>query len=348
MTVDERLRDAEDRDAEVKRVTRQYQARLSERDRQVVELRRQLHFVESIDQARLKPPRWMAPPKRGKAPGVACVTLTDTHFDEVVRAEEMFDYNAYDRHIAELRLRRWADKTIAVARDHISGVDWAGLTVFVGGDLFSGTIHEELRETNEDTLYGSVVHWIEQVYAALLQLADHFGNVHVAVTVGNHGRRTTKPVAKRRVKDNIEWLFWRWISRELRDDKRFTWSIPETMDTFVTVYTTRYQLTHGDQFRGGSGISGVLMPLMLGASRKARKALAMGTGYDVLVLGHFHQRLQLPGIIVGGCLKGFDEYAASINVMPEPPSQAFWVTDPAWGVTVTAPIHVADRASEGW
>lgn len=334
--------------SEVRRRTANLSSELKAQVALVEELRSRLGLYERIEGARLAPPRWLTPARGKKAPGVACVTLTDTHFDEVVRPEEMFDYNAYDRRIAELRLRRWADKTVSLARDHVVGTEYAGLTIFHGGDLFSGVIHEELVETNEDTLYGSFLYWIEQVVAAIRQLADHFGHVHNAVTYGNHGRRTKKPVAKRRAKDNIEYLFWGVVARELRADKRITWDIPESMDTFLTVLNTRYQLTHGDQFRGGSGISGVLTPLMLGASRKARKGLAMGTPFDVLVLGHFHQRLAVPGIIIGGCSKGYDEFAASMNLVPEPPSQSFWITDPQWGITVQAPIHVGDRASEGW
>ena len=335
-------------DSAAKREARSLREQLRIRDEELVEVRRLLDFTTAIDQAKLRPPRWLTPKRAPHGTGIVCVTLTDAHFDEVVRPEEMFDYNAYNREIAEIRLRRWADKTISLSRDHISGMDWQGLTVFVGGDIFSGTIHEELAETNADTLYGSVVHWLEQVEAALLALADYCGQMHIAVTVGNHGRRTRKPRAKLRVRDNSEWLFWRVMERNLRADKRITWSIPEAMDTFVTIYSTRYQLTHGDQFRGGSGISGVLTPLMLGAHRKTRKAMAMGQPYEVLVLGHFHQYLHLPGIIMGGALKGYDEFASSINVVPEPPTQAYWITDPHWGVSISAPLHVGDRKAEGW
>lgn len=336
-------------EAAAQREVRSLRNSLRAKDDELAEVRRLLDITTAIDQAKLKPPRWLAPARKPKGAGIVCVTLTDTHFDEVVRPEEVQWYNAYDRRIAELRLRRWADKTVSLARDHISGLDWEGLTVFVGGDIFSGTIHEELTETNADTLYGSLVHWMEHVEAALVELADYFERVHVAVTFGNHGRRTRKPRAKLRVRDNIEWLFWRVLERELRSDKRFTWTIPEAMDTFVTIYSTRYQLTHGDQFRGGSGISGVLTPLMLGAHRKTRKAMAMGTPYEVLVLGHFHQYLTLPGVIMGGALKGYDEFASSINVVPEHPTQAWWVTDPKWGVSISAPLHVGgDRRFEGW
>lgn len=345
--VEDARRIERDEDAD-KRFIRTLKEQAKQREEELAALRRQLDFTTAIDQAKLRPPRWLAPARKPKGTGIVCVTLTDTHFDEVVRPEEMFDYNAYDRGIAEKRLRRWSEKTVTLGRDHISGMEYDGITIFVGGDIFSGTIHDELTETNADTLYGSIVHWLEHVQAALIAIADHYQKVHVAVTVGNHGRRTKKPRAKLRVRDNIEWLFWRVMERELRADKRFTWSIPEAMDTFVTVYSTRYQLTHGDQFRGGSGISGVLTPLMLGSHRKTRKAIAMGSPYEVLVLGHFHQLLFLPGIVVGGCLKGYDEYASSINVVPEPPTQAWWVTDPKHGMSIRAPLHVGDRAAEGW
>jgi len=54
------------------------------------------------------------------------------------------------------------------------------------------------------------------------------------------------------------------------------------------------------------------------------------------------------GFIVGGSLKGYDEYAYSLSLAPEPPQQAFWVTDPVHGVTVRAPILAGDRKAEKW
>jgi hypothetical protein len=59
--------------------------------------------------------------------------------------------------------------------------------------------------------------------------------------------------------------------------------------------------------------------------------------------------LNLPGpVIVGGTLKGLDEYAYMGNFGYEPPQQAWWVTTPEMGITVNAPIYVSDRESEGW
>ena len=346
--VEDARRIERDEDAD-KRSIRTLNKQVKDRDAEIETLRRQLDFTTAIDQAKLRPPRWLSParPRRG-SPGVACAILTDAHFDEVVEPAEVDWTNAYNREIAVKRLRRFTDKWISLARDHTAGIEYDGAVIFNGGDLFSGVIHDELKETNAATLFESVVFWLEHVEAALNMAVDHFGKLHVPVTIGNHGRDTRKPRAKRRAASNIEWLFWRVLEREMRADKRITFTIPDAADTMVTVYKTRYLLTHGDQFRGGSGISGALAPLMLGSHRKTRRAQAAGKPYDVMVMGHWHQLLWLPSIIVGGTLKGTDEYAWVSNFAPEPPQQAFWVTDPEWGVTLRAPIHVGDRTAEGW
>lgn len=326
-------------------------ARLKLSEKELERLRSQVDFIERASATRPTIPRW-AQPGRGKGGhrGTACLLLTDAHFDENVSPAEIDDVNAYSRPIGELRLRRCIDRTIVVARDYMSGVKHDGMMLFLGGDIFSGNIHEELRITNADTLFGSLLHWLGPMAAGITSLADHFGAVHVAGVPGNHGRMTRKPIAKQRAADNLDWLFYSLLARELKHDKRITWAIGASADALVTVYNTRFLLTHGDQFRGGSGIAGALSPLMLGTHRKTRRQMAAGRPYDIMVMGHWHQMIHLPskGLIVGGSLKGYDEYSAVSNFEPEAPQQAFWITTPEYGITFHAPIFVADRRAEGW
>jgi hypothetical protein len=65
-------------------------------------------------------------------------------------------------------------------------------------------------------------------------------------------------------------------------------------------------------------------------------------------MGHFHQYITIPGLIVGGSMKGYDEYAYGLNLRPEPARQAFWVTTPEYGPTIHAPVYIQDRDKEGW
>jgi hypothetical protein len=69
---------------------------------------------------------------------------------------------------------------------------------------------------------------------------------------------------------------------------------------------------------------------------------------DLMVMGHFHQMLDLPGVIVGGAMKGYDEYAFGLNLRPEQAAQMMWVQTPERGKTITIPVLLQDREAEGW
>lgn len=336
---------------EAKRESGSLKAKLSVVTKERDALLRQLNLIESFDGATIKRPGWMAPPKKSKEHrATLCLLITDTHFDEEVDPAEIDGINAYNREIAELRLRRCIERAILLARQYLGGVKYDGVSLFLGGDIFSGNIHEELARTNRDTLFGSLLHWIGPMVEAVGTLTDEFGRVHVSGCPGNHGRSTRKPIAKKRAADNLDWLLYRLMARELSRDSRITWEIAKSADAHVQIYNTRFLLTHGDQFRGGSGISGALAPLMLGTHRKTRRQAAAGRPYDYMVMGHFHQELFLPskGLIVGPCLKGYDEFAYVSNYEAEPPKQLLWITTPEHGITFSAPVFVQNRKAEGW
>lgn len=296
------------------------------------------------------PPKWLVPARAKKHHATVCTILSDCHFDEVVRPGEIGGLNAYSRAIGELRLRRWADRVVAITRDYVSGVDFDGLVVMLGGDVFSGALHD-LAETNEDTLPGSVLHWSALICSALEMLADEFGRVHVPCVVGNHGRLSYKPRTKLRARDNIDWLLGHLVARHFAADKRVTVTVTDDPDAFVPVYDTVHLLTHGDQTKGGGGIGGIWPPIMRMAARKQQRYAPAGRPFDIVVMGHWHQLIMAPeqGLIVNGSLKGYDEFAAHImNARPERAQQALWLVTPEHGVTASFPVIVADPKTEGW
>ena len=298
----------------------------------------------------LKPPRWTTPKRTaGEKRAIVCTILSDLHLDEVVNPAEIDGINAYDRTIAEQRLKRYFGNVGKLANEYLQGMAYDGCVLMLGGDLISGDIHEELAETNEGTALETVLFWTERLAAGISLLADTFGRVHVPVVVGNHGRRTRKPRAKRRARDNFDWLIGQMLARHFHEDSRVTFEIPDGTDVLVEVYDTRFLLTHGDQVGGGGGIGGIWPGVMRMRAKKQDRYSAQG-GFNTVVMGHFHQLIMAPdaGIIVNGSTKGLDEYAASINAKPERPQQALWTVAPGRGVTFSAAVHVADRASEGW
>lgn len=314
------------------------------RDAELAELRARLGILEAVDALNPRPPRWTV--RSGRAVrhhAILASILSDTHWDEVVRAEEVDGRNAYDRDIATRRLKEYGQGVIKLARRYLAGVTYDGMVLMLGGDLLSGDIHDELRETNEDTMLGSVLYWTEQLTALIRLFADEFGKVHVPVVVGNHGRKTRKPRAKLRARDNFDWFIARAVRQQFDGDPRVTWQIPDSTDATVPIYSTVHLLTHGDQVTGGQGIGGIWPPIMRLQARKRVR-----TPHDVMVMGHWHQLISAAsaGLIVNGSLKSVDEYSFVQNFPPERPQQALWVVTPERGVTWQAPV-IADHAYNG-
>lgn len=343
---------AEKHRIETARLRRERDAATAENLRLTTEveaLRRTLDLVERTETATLDPVEWLTPKRpASKSAATVMLMLSDLHLDEVVLPAEVEGLNAYNREIARLRLRRTVENTVKVARHYLAGMRYDGCVLLLGGDIFSGDIHEELSETNEDTMLGSLLYWAGEIAAAVDVLAVEFRKVHIAAVAGNHGRMTRKPRAKLRARTNFDWLLAKMIERHFTGDRRLTFDIPESSDVLVSVYDSKHLLTHGDQAHGGGGIGGIYPPIMRLRARKAQRYLASGQQFSTLWLGHWHQYLPSPSLVVNGSMKGLDEYAFVNNFGYEPPQQALAIIAPGKGITIQAPIFCADRKREKW
>jgi hypothetical protein len=324
--------------------------RLEQAHKNIEELEKRFDLVTSIDGLTANPPKWLLGKKNPKGyHGIANTISSDQHFGEVVRPEEMAGTNAYNMKIAKMRFKKHMEKFCSLGTEQLGYLKYDGAHIWWNGDAFSGDIHEELAKTNEMSTLATLEDMIDPVVAGFKLAADTYGNLHVSSRRGNHTRTSRKTPSKGRVKESYDWLFMRVVAREFRGDKRVTFDIPENDDgEIITQYKTRYLATHGDQFKGGSGIAGIMTPLALGNYKKLRRQVSVGQPYDVMILGHFHTYLTIPGIIVNGSLKGYDEYASTNNMGYEDPLQAFWVTTPEHGPSFHTAIMVADRKAEGW
>lgn len=336
---------------EIARVVRTLKGTITAQDHELVALRKKLGIHECISAARLDPPVWLREKSKGGSHrAIPSLVVSDWHWGEVVKPDQIDGLNKYNVKIAEMRMRRAFEGAARICRDYIKGINYEGIQLFLPGDMISGNIHEELKETNEQTVAESVVSIVEPLEAGINLLAKEFGKVNISCVVGNHPRGTRKPVAKNRVQDNMDWLIYKLVERDMKGRANVTVDVSDAADAHVQLYDTKYVLTHGDQFRGGGGIAGILSPLLLGSHRKTRRAATAGKPYDIMVFGHFHQSLWFPskGLIGSGCGVGYNEYAYVNNFEPEPPQAALWLTTPEHGITMNAPVFVADRKAEGW
>jgi hypothetical protein len=287
----------------------------------------------------LQLPKWVSAPKTAKAPGVPKLFLSDFHWGEQVRREQVGGVNAFNIAIAQRRLRAVIDTTIALAKILSPDMAYPGIVVPLAGDMVSGNIHDELAATNELNTMPTLLDLYKNLVPAISLLADTFGHVFLPCVSGNHDRDTKKTWAKDRNHTSFGWLLYQFLAAHFASDKRIVFYIPDNSDALYRIYDVRYLTTHGDQFRGGDGIIGPLGPITRGAQKKLARNQAIGQDFDVMEFGHFHQRLLSAKLRGNSSLKGYDEYAAASNFGFERPSQNFTMTHPDHGITFDAPVY---------
>ena len=141
---------------------------------------------------------------------------------------------------------------------------------------------------------------------------------------------------KGRVFTSFEWNIYCNLERLFRKNAHIKFYIPGEADAYFHVFGHRYLLTHGDSLgaKGGDGIIGAVGPILRGALKVGRSEAQIGRNFDTLVMGHWHQYISFPGIIVNNSLIGLNEYGhLGLRAPNTRPSQALWFTHPEHGIT---------------
>lgn len=295
------------------------------------------------------PPAWAIRGERiADSPGVPILMLTDWHIGETVRSAEVFHMNAFDEAAADARVRQVVERAILLGAMHAPAGGHKGGVVFLGGDFVSGWLHEELVRSDWCSPLQSSAWCVSRIVWALRKLRDAWGRLYVVGVSGNHGRLTKRPPGKGHSFQCFDWLIYTMVAQQIGDHatdrKTITISVPDDGEQIVPVAGTRYHLMHGHQagVKGGDGIIGALGPIMRGAVKIGSANRSVGRDSDVLVIGHYHQTLWLPRVIVGGTLKGYDEYARVSRFGFEPASQLMWFSHPKWGANCPMRIFLQD------
>ena len=287
-------------------------------------------------------PSWVLRPMAKKHAGnVPTLFASDWHAGERVFPEQINGVNEFDLAIMERRARRMVEVATALLKHHLTSKAYPGIVLPLGGDMVTGDIHEELVNTNDSPTPVAVVRLWGTLVWCIKTLADEFGHVFVPCVTGNHGRLTKKMQNKNRNFTNWDWLVYMFLAKHFENDKRIVFNVARGIDVDWNVFGYRYHLEHGDNLgRGGDGIIGAIGPIIRGDHRNRSLATQINRAYDTMMVGHWHQLIQLQRVIVNGSGKGYDEYARSNKFPFEIPQQALWVTNAEQGISFQMAVHL--------
>lgn len=345
-----------DRLADAMEIIRKKNLELRDNTRTIADLTREKDTAEAIRQEifgiaahSMAPPEWITGKgvkNGGRGGPITC--WSDFHYGEVVDPNQINGVNKFDKKIAKDRFHRLVDTEIDLCMNHMgrAEIKYPGIVICLGGDMIGGDIHEELLATNDRTPHQSVNDLTDLLGAGIETMAGQFGRVFLPCVVGNHGRSTHKMRMKNRVYTNYDWSIYCNLERDFRRDKRIKFLVPSGPDARFDMFGHRYLLTHGDSLgvKGGDGIIGALGPIMRGNIKLHNSQTEIGQEFDTVIMGHWHQYLTLPGLIVNNALKGYDEYAMmQLRAKYSRASQALWFTHPEHGITAHWQVYLQGR-----
>jgi hypothetical protein len=264
---------------------------------------------------------------------VANLLISDTHFGETVDFEETHFLNEYNSTIAKERLDtyfhtilEWSDE-LQINKVYIKFL----------GDMVNGIIHEELVEHADLELVDSILVLCDYLVQWIIELKKYFKEVKILAVPGNHGRITQRKTFKSKNKLNFDYIMYEFMRRELKNAvTEFT--IPKSFFAIHQILDSAIMSTHGDVFRGGTGLNPVSGTWGRDISKMRGLLERAGMNFQYAEFGHFHisepvlQAFDGTQIIVNGSVKGTDEFSLGAVKTGSRPSQNYYVIEEGRGM----------------
>ncbi len=270
-----------------------------------------------------------------KLEATAVAMASDWHVEEKVDPVTVNGKNEYNLDISRARSERFFRAIIWLLEHNRSGFEIDNLILWLGGDLISGYIHEELEESNFLAPPEAILYAMDLIISGidLLLKQGKLKRLIVPCNRGNHGRIHKKKRISTASANSFEWMLYKLLRQHYANEPRIEFMVADGDHLYLDVYKYTIRFMHGDTFNYGGGVGGMVIPVRRGIQRlqQYRKA-------DITCLGHFHTYGDYGDIVVNGSLIGYSPYALSIAASFEPPQQAFFLIEPNHGKCFGTPI----------
>jgi len=261
--------------------------------------------------------------KGAKSTCTAIVMLSDLHLEEKVDPSVCMG-NEYNLDIAKRRNDRVINTMVNVLESHRRFYPWKDLVIWLGGDMISGAIHDELEATNFIGPTEAIMFAQDLMLANidLLRKVLTPRKTTVVCNMGNHGRTTPKKRFADGYNYSWEWLAYNNMARVLQSDKSIEFIIAKGSLIEIEIEGIATRFTHGDDLRFAGGVGGVYIPLAKMIMNWDKRWKASKT-----ILGHYHQHFHIGNAIMNGCLIGPNAYSISGGFDAQRPSQTTAIVD---------------------
>lgn len=278
---------------------------------------------------------------KGHRPHEFVLLWSDLHAAERVFADQVHNLNEYTWDIMLERHDKLRKSTLSFLANRPYPVP--ALRILGLGDMVSGDIHDELRETNEKVLIETALQLGLDMAEWIESFVPHFERITLDGVVGNHGRTTRKPQAKNAF-SNFDWMFYHILGLRLAKHPSIEVNVPKSPYEVVEVAGRKLFIWHGDGVR--STMPGVPWGGLVRRTNELRKTYEPAFGHiDHFICGHFHEPnvVSNKSLIVNGSIKGIDEYSLKAFGGGADATQLLLVFNDKYGLTEPAYLDLQGR-----
>jgi hypothetical protein len=259
--------------------------------------------------------------------------LGDWHLWEVVDAADTGGLGEYNMEIASAYMQMLAETTIDITKRKLRGYRFGTHYVLMLGDMVSSNIHG-IMEHSPGTAIDSLLEGQVLVARYLMDLCQHWENVHVVGVVGNHGRLSQQKRYKKRY-CNWDFALYNNVAMMLANQPNITFDFPRSFWHIVEIEGKKFLILHGDDIRSWNQIPWYGIDR---AVRKFREILeAYGQNFDYVAMGHFHNTGVLQSCngekLINGAAIGTTDFSLGRLFTGNMPQQSIYGVHPDHGAT---------------
>lgn len=267
---------------------------------------------------------------------VPVIVASDWHIEEYVDPDVTNGLNSYNLDIAKQSICQFfSNAAFLINREKLSSkINVAVLSIL--GDIINGVLRDEDLQNNKLTSIEAVTLARSFIYDGVKFLAEETGcTINVICCTGNHGRLTDKIFPSNQVKNNLEYLMYKTLERDFRDNPKVNFYVSESYYYIQDILGVRVRFHHGHIFKFNGGIGGLSVPVLRKISQMNLIEYA-----DLDVCGHFHSMQIYNNCILNGSLVGTNGYSIQLGIPFEPPRQTFFLIDEKYKRSTVTPIFI--------
>jgi hypothetical protein len=289
-------------------------------------------FLDETDRSQVNLHQIKSVNRIGESAAIFCYSCW--HVEERVDKNVTNGLNEYNPTIAEKRIKNVFANGIDIYKKLQSFTKMNEVYVWLGGDIITGYIHEELQEGNYMSPGEACLFAEDLIVSGLTAIRKQLRPARMVIITnnGNHDRTTKKKRIATSYKNSHSWLMYEHLRRLFNPPDTF-WRIGTGYHNYFRIYNHDYRFHHGDAIKYQGGIGGVTIPAnkKINQWNKSKKV-----DYDVF--GHWHQTADMKNFTMVGTVKGYDSFSIEIGADYEPPSQGLIITSKARGKILSLPV----------